>query len=548
MISFLVRKRRFFAGSVTLLWIAANLIACFEIIVVNQVTRQLTAQSNAFIRSIEKVFNEIDTTFADLDVDKPARCTPEQILRLKREVFRYPHIQDILLFEDAGRVPTCSATLGVLPKATALPAPDRVEYLRHGAEAWFDLPLDLFDGRVASYVIKRGHYAITADMSEVRHPGFLNPWETFITKADGSYGTHVDGKRGLYREYLKRKDSLLFGPFFHTARSQHVAGGITMSLGIADAIRQDAVPMIVGVLISLLSSAMVYFLVSKGLMNRGAPMGRMKAALKHKKGFSCAYQPIVSLETGKTIGCEVLSRFEDELGPLRPDEFIPIVMKLDKTWEFTEMMMETSLRELEPVLRHTPDLKVSVNVFPRDLANEHLARISNSKPILHAVSNRIPLNIEILETGFSDAGEIAKTLAFFRALNFTVAIDDFGTGSSNLHELRDTHAHYIKIDKSFVQGLARRDASVRSSLIPHIIEMAKAVHAEVIAEGAETSAQVQLLCSLKIKYVQGYYFSRPVPVDSLLRFIQDGEGFEGRVVEPVEPANDDETSGEIAAA
>ena len=542
MISFLVRKRSFFAGLAALLWIVANLVVCFEIIVANQVRGQLAGESDAFIRTLNSIYAEIDTTFASLDVKKAARCSPEQILRMKRAMFRYPHIQDILLFEDDSYVPKCSAVLGMLPDAKALPSPEPLEFTRDDAEVWFDLPLELFNGRVASYVVKEHHYAITANMSEIRNPGFSNPWETFVPKADGSYGTHADGQRGLYQEYLKKKDSLLFSPFVHMTRSRQVTGAIVMTLPVAEALRRDGIPMIVGVLIAVLSGIMVYFLVSRWLMNRGAPMGRIKAALKHKRGFSCAYQPIVSLPLGKAIGCEVLSRFEDELGPLRPDEFIPIVMKLDKTWEFTEMMMETSLHELERVLLHAPDFKVSVNVFPRDLANEHLARISSSKPILHAVSNRIPLNFEILETGFSDAREIAKTLAFFRALNFTVAIDDFGTGSSNLHELRDTHAHYIKIDKSFVQGLAREDASVRSSLIPHIVDMAKAVHAEVVAEGAETSAQVQLLCSLKIKYVQGYYFSRPVPVDKLFKFILDGETTEG--LKPWEA----EAAGETAAA
>ena len=523
MISSLVRKRVFFAGLAAFFWIAANLVVCFEIIVANQTRGQLTGQSNAFIRSLDNTYAEIDATFASLDVKKPASCTPDQILRMKRAMFRFPHVQDILLFEDDSYIPKCSAMLGRLSDTKALPKPEPLEYTRDDAEVWFNLPLDLFDGRVASYVVKEHHYAVTANMSEIRNPGFANPWETFVPKADGSYGTHADGQRGLYQEYLDKKDSVLFGPFVHLQRSQHVTGAIVTTLPLAEAIRRDGIPMIVGVVIALLSGVMVYFLVSRWLLNRGAPMGRIKSALRHRHGFSYAYQPIISLPLGRAIGCEVLSRFEDELGVLRPDEFIPIVMKLNKTWEFTEMMMETSLRELEPVLKGAPDFKVSVNVFPRDLANEHLARISSSKPILHAVSNRIPLNFEILETGFSDARAIAKTLAFFRALNFTVAIDDFGTGSSNLHELRDIHAHYIKIDKSFVQGLAREDSAIRSSLIPHIVDMAKAVHAEVIAEGAETSAQVQLLCSLKIKYVQGYFFSRPVPFRELQAFVaKDG--------------------------
>ena len=520
MISFLIRKRVFFAGLAAFLWIAANLVICFEIIVANQARSQLDAQSNAFIRSLDNIYAEINATFASLDVKKPARCSPAQILRMKRAMFPHPHLQDILLFEDNSYVPKCSAVLGILPDAKALPSPEPLDYTKDDAEVWFDLPLELFDGRVASYVVKEHHYAITANMTDVRNPGFTNPWETFVPKADGSYGTHADGERGLYQQYLDKKNSLLFGPFVHLQRSRHVTGAIVLTLPLAKALRQNGIPMILGVLIALLSGVMVYFLASRALMNRSAPLGRIRAALKHRQGFSCAYQPIVSMEAGKAIGCEVLSRFEDELGPLRPDEFIPIVMKLGKTWEFTEMMMETSLRELEPMLRELPDFKVSVNVFPRDLANEHLARISSSKPIVHAVSNRIPLNFEILETGFSDAREIAKTLAFFRALNFTIAIDDFGTGSSNLHELRDVHAHYIKIDKSFVQGLSSEDSSIRSSLIPHIVDMAKAVHAEVIAEGAETSAQVQLLCSLKIKYVQGYFFSRPVSVQALHAFVE----------------------------
>ena len=511
---------------VAVLWIAASLGACFEIIVAKQVHDQLSAEARSFIRSIEKIYAEIDTTFDSLDITQPAKCTPGQILKMKRAMFRFPHIQDILLFEDGGYVPQCSAMLGVLSNATPLPKPEPLPYTRDDSEIWFDLPLELFDGRIASYVIKRHHYAITANMAEIRHLSFYNSWETFVPDEKGDFSTHVDGQRGLIDRYLKDKGNLLLSPFVHAERSKRVTAGIVVAIPVAQGIERNALPLIIGIVFSVGTGAMVYFLIMRVLTNRGAPMGRIKAALKRGQGFSCAYQPIVSLPQGKAIGCEVLSRFEDELGIIRPDEFIPVIIELNKTWEFTERMMERSLEELDFLLREKPDFKVSVNVFPRDLDNEYLGRISTSKPILHAVSRRIPLNFEILETGFSDAQKIAKTLAFFRALNFTVAIDDFGTGSSNLHELRDVHAHYIKIDKSFVQGLARRDSSIRSSLIPHIVDMANAVHAEVIAEGAETVAQVQILSSLQIKYVQGYFFSRPVTVTALAAFVEEDRVFD----------------------
>jgi sensor c-di-GMP phosphodiesterase-like protein len=527
MISLLVKRRTAVAALAALLWAAVILVGGFEIIVANQAQSELRQEASGVLRNLDKIYGEIDAAFADIGATTPDVCSADKVLRMKRAMFPHPHIQDILYFDNDDNVPSCSAMLGIIADAKSLPAPEPLKYTTDGAEVWFDLPIELFDGHVASYMVREGHYAIVANMQEIRQLDIANPWETFVPDQDGSFSTHVDGAIGLHQEYLDKKNSPLFAPFLYSERSRNVTGSITLKMPIATAMARNIGPLIGALLIALATAAMVYFLILRALANRGAPMGRIKAALTKRRGFSCVYQPIVSLPAGEPIGCEVLSRFADELGPLGPDEFIPVIVKLRKTWEFTEMMMANSLRELKPVLEHSPDLKISVNFFPRDLRNHFLERISNSEAILYAIDNHIAINCEILETGFGHASEIIKTLSFLRALNFTISIDDFGTGSSNLHELRDVNAHYIKIDKSFVQGLARENASVRSSLIPHIVEMAKEVGAEIIAEGAETSAQVQLLCSLKIKYAQGYFFSRPVPMQKLLDFIVAGESFEG---------------------
>ena len=104
----------------------------------------------------------------------------------------------------------------------------------------------------------------------------------------------------------------------------------------------------------------------------------------------------------------------------------------------------------------------------------------------------------------------------FKDAGYLISVDDFGTGYSNLGSVSRTSPDFLKIDKSFVFEM--EDTSVRSSLIPEIVAIAKAVNAEVIAEGVENEAQANKLHEMGARFGQGYLFARPMPIKDFVAY------------------------------
>jgi len=523
---YILRHRTLFALLTALLWLSVMVLAGLSAIAM-QSRGDLRAGTDDALSAIDSIYAQIDTVFDGLLASTAAPCSQEMILQMRRTMFLNDHIQDIIYFENGGQVPTCSANLGRLPDAAPLPPPEPLQQTRFNRQVWFDLPVALFDGRILAYMVKQDRFAVIADMTEVRNLPVKDQWETFVPGADGGYVLHADGQEGLHRTYLEDRHALFAPAFMYSQCSRQVAGCVTIIRSLPAVLRQYGLFAAFAGMLALATAIMAYLVVSRWLALLASPMGRIRSAILRRRGFHCLYQPIVELTSGRPVGCEVLARFHDELGELYPDEFIPIVLKLDQTWDFTEIILGISLPELTPLTARHPDFKVSINFFPRDLDNRLLERVTASRPLNYAIENNIRLNCELLETGFGDATLLSETLLYLHAQKFTVAIDDFGTGTSNLQQIRGMKANFLKVDKSFISGLSMENASVRSSLIPHIVEIAREVGVEVIAEGVETSAQMQVLESQRIHYGQGYFFSRPTGIRELESQVAAGEALEG---------------------
>jgi sensor c-di-GMP phosphodiesterase-like protein len=523
---YILRHRVLIALLAAFLWLSIMTVIGLSAIAV-QSRGELRASAGDAVMAIDGIYAQIDTVFDGLLASTAAPCSREMILQMRRAMFLNDHIQNILYFADGAEVPECSANMGRLSGAAPLPPPAPLSQTRFNRQVWFDLPVTLFGGTVGAYVVKQGHFAITADMEELRNLPIAERWETFVPGANGAYVLHVDGQAGLHQDYLEGRHSVFGWALMYSQCSHHVAACITIVRSFPLMLKHYSLFAAFAGVLSLTTAAMAYVMVSRWLALLASPAGRIRSAISRRQGFHCLYQPIVELTSGQPIGCEVLARFRDELGDLYPDQFIPIVLKLGKTWEFTEIILAISLPELKPLTARHPDFKVSVNFFPLDLNNNLLDRITASRPLNYAIENDIRLNCELLETGFGDATLIGETLLYLHAQKFTVAIDDFGTGTSNLKQIRGMKANFIKVDKSFISGLSIENASVRSSLIPHIVDIAREVGVEVIAEGVETPAQVQVLESQHIRYGQGYFFSRPAGVHELERQVMAGEALEG---------------------
>jgi sensor c-di-GMP phosphodiesterase-like protein len=253
---------------------------------------------------------------------------------------------------------------------------------------------------------------------------------------------------------------------------------------------------------------------------------KLKNMLKFKKRFYrnlnknrllCYYQPIISLETNKTVGCEVLCRYEDDDGKVvTPDKFLPLVKKKALTEKFTSIVVDKTFEELEPLLRNNEDMKVAFNFFPSDFDIVTIEKLLRKHKENYPLTN---INIELTEDELIEAKKLTFQLNNIREKGYQVSIDDFGTGYSSLSYLKDINADYIKIDRSFIKDL--EIGTVKSKLIPDIVSIISSIGSGIIAEGIENVEQLEYLKSLNVHFGQGYYFSRPLPVEDFKIYFEE---------------------------
>jgi len=231
-------------------------------------------------------------------------------------------------------------------------------------------------------------------------------------------------------------------------------------------------------------------------------------------------QPVVDLDTGRTVKAEALVRWEHpELGQISPARFIPLAeasgqIKVISDWIFSQVL------DVLPTARGiTPDFAISVNLSPAEIVDPgdlHRRRID----LMH--ERGIPgeaVVIEITEGLLLDRSDLTRrNLQVYRDAGMPFAIDDFGTGYSSLSYLQSLDVDFLKIDQSFVAGLAPGSSS--QALCVAIVNMAHALDLRVIAEGVEEPTHRDLLAAMGCDYGQGYLFSRPIPPRELLERLE----------------------------
>lgn len=227
--------------------------------------------------------------------------------------------------------------------------------------------------------------------------------------------------------------------------------------------------------------------------------------------FLLYLQPKVDISTRRIIGAESLIRWKHPaLGWVRPDEFIPLLEKNDRIYEVDKYMWEETCRFLhsrkEQGLTQIP---VSVNVARGDLYQKDLRDTLNKLIRQYDLSPEL-LHLEILERAYvKDSSTIFQILTALRNDGFIIEMDDFGTGESSLNMLSEFPVDCLKLDRSFlIRGFHdKRHVEV----VRFIINLAKMLDINIIAEGVETQEQADLLLKLGCPNAQGYFYGRPEP-------------------------------------
>lgn len=229
------------------------------------------------------------------------------------------------------------------------------------------------------------------------------------------------------------------------------------------------------------------------------------------KALVLFYQPVIDLESGKTVGAEALLRWPLPEGhQIGPDIFIPLAEQLGLMDELGGQVFEDACLQLRrwQELPGNGTFWVSVNVAPSQLRDPNLANrflaITQTMGVLPAY-----VKLEITENALEfNLGEVSHVIDELVAAGFSLALDDFGTGYSSLGRLIDMPFNLIKVDKIFVwQTPDGRGAGVVASLS----QLSHHLKIDALAEGVETAAQEVYLRNLNYRYAQGFYYAEPMP-------------------------------------
>ncbi|HSI28896.1 MAG: EAL domain-containing protein [Methylophilus sp.] len=225
-----------------------------------------------------------------------------------------------------------------------------------------------------------------------------------------------------------------------------------------------------------------------------------------KNEFYLEYQPIMNLQNNLCVGAEALIRWKTpDNNFISPDTFIPAAEASGVICQITKRVFELVAKDMYTALNTHQNFHVGINISSHDIrSGDLLPMIEHFKKSTGAKGRQIL--IEVTERGFLDDDEALTTIKNIRACGVMVAIDDFGTGYSSLSYLTKFQLDYLKIDKTFVDSVGT-DA-VTSHVAFHIIEMAKTLQLDMVAEGVETEQQAQILRERGVKYVQGWLFSK----------------------------------------
>lgn len=236
--------------------------------------------------------------------------------------------------------------------------------------------------------------------------------------------------------------------------------------------------------------------------------------------LSMVYQPIVELETGRTVSVEALLRWmHPVLGPIAPAEFIPVAEQSGLIVPLGQWVLSESCHMLADWRIRDPDGapdSVSVNISRAELAlgPRLLARVRETLATTGLPASCLQLEVTEREV-MRDAEASLRLIHDLRSLGVRLAMDDFGTGTSSLSCLRDYPFDVIKIDRSFVRDLASNPDVL--AVIHATLTLVENLSMGSVAEGVEDATQVAVLQSLGCRFAQGYYFSRPVSSELLIR-------------------------------
>lgn len=255
--------------------------------------------------------------------------------------------------------------------------------------------------------------------------------------------------------------------------------------------------------------------MDNALKNRLRMAEQLQQALNNDE-FFLLYQPQIDLKTGMIIGVEALVRWRREGKVVPPIQFIPVAENSGLIVPLGSWILEKAIQQQVAWREMGHELRMSVNVSPRELTEEkYIEQVESLMSQYDIAENQ--LELEITETMImSDTDVIIEKLLSLKKLGITIAIDDFGTGYSSLGQLQKLPVDRLKIDQFFIKEVDKNPENAHIAAM--IIKMGHELEIAVIAEGVEEASHKKILEELNCDEAQGYHFAKPLLPEDIIDF------------------------------
>jgi EAL domain-containing protein (putative c-di-GMP-specific phosphodiesterase class I) len=239
------------------------------------------------------------------------------------------------------------------------------------------------------------------------------------------------------------------------------------------------------------------------------------------ESFEMYYQPIYHVESQSIESGEALVRlYDSELGQISPGEFIPIAEQGGLILQLSELIFKKVFAFIsQNDLQKKGIAYIEINLSMVQCMQESFADMLSAMMKDYGVeSNRI--NLEVTETAaVSMPRRLRENMSDLYERGIRFSLDDFGTGYSNIDSLMDLPLDMIKLDKSMIDMAT--DFEQGKLVLASAVSMAKQINMKIVAEGVETAEQKEFLEQMKVDYLQGYYFSKPLPEEGFVKFVEE---------------------------
>lgn len=469
-----------------------------------------------------KLYEEIRSEGASLlnhlvQHDQELNCNNKDLMHLNFHLLQSRHLREIGLLDDDLQL-ICSTALGRLSKPLKGNYPILVS--QSGIELLNNVPLTVANEKITATIIQRPPFNVAISP---------NATDSLFASADVVWLRTQNGLEQLSArvapariENMRKRAEQRYSSDFALHRSGYELVSTTSDLDIllqtqrslATIVRDSSM-----LLLILLVGSLLITVLTVGTI---APYVRTLSALRNRIAFLCDeahlelyYQPIFDLANRRPVGCEVLTRLREGKQTWPSSSMIPAIQDANLEAQFDHAVTRKAIRELATHLpTGSSTFSVALNYFPKSVNPDLLIPVLTGA-LQAAGRSDLEIWIEITEHDLSS--ELITEAQRLKEKGFRIAVDDFGTGYSNLKSVTSLSPDLLKIDHSFVYDLEA--ATVRSNLIPEIVNIARAVNAQTVAEGIENLEQARLLAQAGIRYGQGYALAPPMKLKEFIALL-----------------------------